>query len=108
MDQKILQLLENTGNLGLVEPEMVRDLCDGRYAMAKRLLFHWTIILGDFDDGLSYSDRWCFATQELALEALSQFPDCPPPGFEPNGWHRHPKTGRRRPDGDASREFVDA
>jgi hypothetical protein len=25
---------------------------------------------------------------------------------EPQDWFRHPKTGRRRPDGDPSREYV--
>jgi hypothetical protein len=27
-------------------------------------------------------------------------------GKEPQGWIRHPSTGRRRPGGDASREYV--
>jgi hypothetical protein len=25
---------------------------------------------------------------------------------EPAGWHRNPPTGRRRPEGDAAREYV--
>ena len=25
---------------------------------------------------------------------------------EPSGWHRHPATGRRRPDGDPTKEYV--
>ena len=25
---------------------------------------------------------------------------------EPNGWYRSPTTGRRRPDGDASKEYY--
>ncbi len=25
---------------------------------------------------------------------------------EPTGWFRHPRTGRRRPDGDPEREYV--
>jgi hypothetical protein len=25
---------------------------------------------------------------------------------EPEGWYRHPQSGRRRPDGDPSKEFV--
>ena len=25
---------------------------------------------------------------------------------EPTGWMRHPTTGRRRPDGDPSKEYV--
>jgi hypothetical protein len=26
---------------------------------------------------------------------------------EPDGWMRHPDSGRRRPDGDAAREYVE-
>jgi hypothetical protein len=26
--------------------------------------------------------------------------------LEPEGWFRNPQTGRRRPDGDAAREYV--
>jgi hypothetical protein len=25
---------------------------------------------------------------------------------EPEGWYRHPQSGRRRPDGDPTKEFV--
>lgn len=30
----------------------------------------------------------------------------PKAGTEPSGWFRHPPTGRRRPDGDPSKEYI--
>jgi hypothetical protein len=55
------------------------------------------------DDG--YDDRWCFDTFGLALHALAEWQAR---GFEgePIGWHRHPDSGRRRPEGDPAKEYV--
>ena len=86
----------------------LRDLEDGTYLMAKPLLFHWTLIRGVVGDMINeYFDRWCYYTEEQAKQALRDFPDDPPFGYEPEGWHRHPTSGRRRPNGDATREYVD-
>ena len=52
-----------------------------------------------------YEDRWCYHTYLSAARALVEWianPDWP----EPKGWHRHPDSGRRRPDGDASKEYI--
>lgn len=84
-----------------------RSLDDGTYVMAKPLLFHWTVIRGVIGDSLGYFDRWCFETRELALAALNDFPLDPPSDYDPPGWHRHPKSGRRRPNGDKSLEYID-
>jgi hypothetical protein len=51
-----------------------------------------------------YGDRWCFcdyATAKRALMAWSGEDDT-----EPEGWHRHPSTGRRRPNGDKAQEYI--
>lgn len=85
----------------------VKDLGDGTYVMSKSLLFHWTLIRGQIDDWTGYFDRWCYATRELAEKALHDFPSNPPADYEPTGWHRHPKTGRRRPEGDSAHEHVE-
>ncbi len=91
-----------------IDPEHLRkDLKDGTYVAARRLLFHWMLIRGDHDDVLGYFDRWCYATEGLALLALQDFPERPPEGYEPDGWHRHPPTRRRRPGGDPALEYVD-
>jgi hypothetical protein len=88
-------------------PDRMRDLCDGSYVMIRPLLFHWMLIRGDFEDLIGYWDRWCYADEAGARAALDAFPENPGPGYEPEGWHRHPPSGRRRPDGDPSCEYRD-
>lgn len=69
----------------------------GVYTAARRLLFHWTLIYGRVGDRQSIDDRWCYATPAGALEALAAWDAAE--GGEPEGWHKHPATGRRRPAG---------
>lgn len=85
----------------------VKDLKDGTYVMAKPLMFHWTLIRGYMGDQTGYFDRWCYANETLAKDALGEFPVNPPSGYEPAGWHRHPNTGRRRTGGDPATEYVE-
>lgn len=47
-------------------------------------------------------DCWCYETQVLALVAFEMWDG----NGEPDGWIRHPFTGRRRPNGDKSKEYV--
>lgn len=75
---------------------------DGLYAAIKPLLFHWTMIVGEVGDRFGYLDRWCFGSRSLAEGALETWNGA----GDPVGWHRHPATGRRRPDGDPSREYI--
>jgi len=73
-------------------------------------MFHWTMITGSMDNFWGYDDRWCYDDRmvgnmllvEHALEEWRQR------GFEgePEQWHRHPKTGRRRLHGDPEQEYV--
>lgn len=77
----------------------------GRYAAICPFVFSVAIIVGDFGDDYGYSDRWCFNSFLLAAAALTEWAGRNFEG-EPIGWHRHPDTGRRRPDGDASKEYV--
>lgn len=51
-----------------------------------------------------YADFYCFCDYPTALKALREFD--PKTMREPEGWHRHFGTARRRPDGDASREYI--
>jgi hypothetical protein len=51
-----------------------------------------------------YEDGWCYATPAQAILAAMEWDgegDDPP-----YGWHRHIGSGRRRPDGDPEREYV--
>lgn len=80
-----------------------RDLGDGRSVWLQRKMFTWAIVIGK-TEAVCYDSHWCFKTRELAE---SQFNTWNPfETEEPTGWIRHPQTGRRRPDGDASQEYV--
>lgn len=85
----------------------IRDLGDGTWLMAHRLMYHWMLIRGTEFEGANYFDRWCYATEDLVRTALAAFPANPTADYEPEGWHRHPPTHRRRPNGDKSREYID-
>ncbi len=77
-----------------------------RFLVVHRLLFHWTLQEYRFPDAECYEDRWCFGARETALAAVAEWQAR---GFdgEPIGWHRHPRTGRRRPGGDPAGEYVE-
>jgi len=95
-----------TDNQYVQRPEYIdyRQFKDGSYIATKRKLFHYTLIYGAdakvWDFG--FDDCWCYATYELAKQAFDSYQ----PGTEPEGWHRHPMSGRRRPEGDKDREYV--
>lgn len=69
------------------------------------LMFTSAILVSPHLGSLGYADRWCYHTVGAALDAARAWTG-DYPGSEPTGWHRHPATGRRRPDGDVSREYV--
>jgi len=76
-------------------------LPDGRLCGLLRLLHHWTVHL-DLDY-VGYADRYCFMTPELAIEAMSLWDG----RGDPINWHKHPSTGRVRPDRTAASEYVE-
>jgi hypothetical protein len=55
-------------------------------------------------ESTGYRDFYCFCDYPTALKALQEFD--PANMKEPEGWHRHFSTSRRRPDGDASKEYI--
>lgn len=81
----------------------VRRLPDGkRFAAIMPLMFTYAIVTvrdGDFN---STADRWCYHNLHDACTALDAWDGT----GEPTGWHRHPATGRRRPNGDATQEYI--
>lgn len=108
ISEQITTYLDRTGLAADgATPDRIRDLGDGSYVMIRPLLFHWMLIRGDFEDLIGYWDRWCYADEAGARAALNVFPEHPDPSYEPSGWHRHPPSRRRRPDGDPSREYRD-
>ena len=76
---------------------------NGRDAAITRMIFTHAILADLTKWG--YGDRWCFSSLAKAVQALDDWNG--EEGTEPQGWHRHPDTGRRRPDGDATREYVE-
>lgn len=77
---------------------------DRFYVEVMPLLFTAAIILTDKMHPEGYTDRWCYTSPQAAwAAALAWDPDM---AMEPAGWHRHPTTGRRRPDGDPTQEYV--
>lgn len=73
-----------------------RLMPNDRYAAIMPLFFTHAIIIGKIGDRFSYDDRWCYHSYEDALKALDAWDG----EGEPEGWHRHPKSGRRRNDGE--------
>lgn len=58
---------------------------------------------GTPEDG-GYHDTWDYPSVRAALAGWFNWDAATE--AEPPGWTRHPGTGRRRPDGDAAREWV--
>jgi hypothetical protein len=51
-----------------------------------------------------YDDSWCYDTLDGAIAAMQAWD--PEKQAEPDGWMRHIPTARRRPGGDAFREYI--
>lgn len=75
-----------------------------RYVAVVPFMYTHAIIVGEVGETRFYENRWCYDSAERAIAAATVW--APRPGTEPDGWHRHPFTGRRRPDGDATREYL--
>lgn len=78
-----------------------RTLPDGRIVDLSQMLYTWRLSVGLKGD-LYYDDQWCYETQLRAMHAMVAWDG----EGEPAGWHRHPSSGRRRPGGDAAKEYV--
>jgi hypothetical protein len=86
---------------GYLDP---RDIEEGRYVCIMPLMFTHAIIVGRIGQMSVYDDRWCYSSYDKAKAALDAWDG----KGEPEGWHRHPMTGRRREfDGDEmTSEYV--
>ena len=69
-------------------------LPDGTFVCILQFLFTSAIISGVNVNG-GYADRWCFHDQAVARAALKEWVANIDTMSEPDGWHRHPETGRR-------------
>ncbi len=81
-----------------------KDLGEGFYGqIMPMLLGNWRLCLGRYDDEVNVENAWCYHGLLRAAQALADWTD---PDKEPDGWVRNPQTGRRRPDGDPAKEYV--
>lgn len=99
MTAQVNDALENRRRqLGAV---LYRLTDDGREIAVVPQLFDWLLTHGEFGDP-GWDQAWRFATLQDAAAAFARWQD----DVEPEGWTRHHPSNRRRPDGDATREYV--
>lgn len=80
----------------------VRPLPGGRWAAVWPLMYTHALVVGTIGDMLGCDDRWCYGSYADAKAALDAWDGI----GEPNGWHRHPASGRRRIAADPATEYV--
>lgn len=78
-----------------------RDLPDGRTAWVFPMLFTARLGVG-LPHALVLDDFWCYDDPAAAVAAMHAWDG----EGEPDGWHRHPPSGRRRPNGDRTQEHI--
>jgi hypothetical protein len=81
-----------------------RHLGDGRAIWVNERMFNSIIIIGTVGS-MSYDSHWCYETLEQALTAADAWD--PFTEKEPEGWFRHAMSGRRRPGGDKTKEYIE-
>jgi len=86
--QAVMEIIEDSGYL------FPKTFEDGNVACLMPLLFTCAIISDIYRCG--YGDRWCYHNINQAKAALNAWSG--EDGTEPEGWHRHPSSGRRRDD----------
>jgi hypothetical protein len=81
---------------------------NGKWAAIWPLMFTDAIVSGPMETiTIGPENRWCYQKDgHSATEALLDWLVAGLMG-EPEKWHRNPFDGRRRPDGDPNREYVD-
>jgi hypothetical protein len=97
-DEALLQLLRH---FGYKEP---RVLPDGRFtAIHDRMIYTSAIIICSRPNiNSSIDERFCYHDVETATAALAKWDGT----GEPEGWHRHIPSGRRRDKGDPLKEYI--
>lgn len=81
-----------------------RDLEDGRQLCVYPRMYNAILTIGRADDERGYMTHYCYESPAQAKVAGEAWD--PAVETEPDGWFRHSATGRRRPNGDAAREYV--
>lgn len=74
----------------------------GVYVIDK--LFTVGVVIGTIGSPM-FDETWCYEDRPSALAAVAAW-DVDGGQVEPEGWHRHIRTGRRRPGGDPTKEYI--
>lgn len=96
-------------NMKQIDPTITKMYLVGNDTclIVKRLMFHWTLLVNTVGNFEWYDDRWCYQTQTGPNGAQDAAERWIAEGTEePTMWHRHHKTSRRRPHGDATLEYI--
>lgn len=73
----------------------IKAIPGNRYACINRFMYTDAIISGKIGERIGTEGRWCYENYRDAKEALDAWDG----KGEPDGWLRHPETGRRRENG---------
>ena len=87
-----------------VDTAEYRRVIEDGYEIAVYRMFgtNWRLCLED-PANLSVLDGWCYSNRAAVLQAAEQWSGR---GDPLDGWHRHPRSGRRRVNGDPATEYV--
>lgn len=81
-----------------------RELGDGRALWVYRMNYTYKLVIGHIGSP-AFDNSWCY--KDLTTCLMNYVAWNPLEQAEPEGWVRHPHTGRRRfPDGDPATEEV--
>jgi hypothetical protein len=80
-----------------------RDTGNDREVVFVPQAFNWKVGYCRAGDRTGVEDGWEYETREAAV---ADFLTWNGEGDPPGPWIRHPASGRRRPGGDASKEYV--
>lgn len=81
----------------------IRKAEPGYWVAVYRYAFTVAIVKGRMFDCYELADRWCYSEAAAAVEAFAAWD-----GFtgEPDGWVKHPASGRCRYDSDPNRQVF--
>lgn len=82
----------------------IRQIGAGHWIALHRYAFTVAIVKGRMFDRDELSDRWCYSEAATAVAAYVKWDGVT---GEPEGWIKHPASGRCRYDGDPEREVLD-
>lgn len=81
-----------------------RELGNGQALWVYRQIYTYKLVIGRIG-AAGFDNSWCYTSERKALIAFAAWN--PFEQIEPEGWVRHPHSGRRRfPDGDPATEYI--